>query len=44
MISHHDIAIFEQYADRIYEFVPQASGAVKVRLVKTGPVERDTEA
>lgn len=32
MISHHDAAIFERYADRIYEFVPDGSGAVEVRL------------
>ena len=29
MISHHDVDSFAQYADKIYEFVPQAEG-VKV--------------
>jgi hypothetical protein len=30
MISHHDTAIFERYADRIYRFVPAGEGAVRV--------------
>ncbi len=36
MISHHDVALFDQYADRIYEFKPQPDGAVQVqeRLVR----------
>ncbi len=33
MISHHDVAIFEQYADRIYQCVPVGNGRVEVRLV-----------
>ena len=31
MISHHDVALFERYADKIYEFQPQTDGAVEVR-------------
>ena len=41
MISHHDRAIFERYADRIYEFVPNANGAVQVHLVSSRPGEPD---
>ena len=26
MISHHDVSIFEQYADRIYRFTPTPDG------------------
>ena len=33
MISHHDIAVFEQYADKIFQFVPTTVGAVSVREV-----------
>lgn len=44
MISHHDVSIFERYADRIYEFVPDGNGAVEVRLFESQPVERDREA
>ena len=29
MISHHDIAVFEQYADKIFQFVPTGGGAVQ---------------
>ena len=32
MISHHDVATFERYADRIYEFMPTSDG-VSVRQV-----------
>lgn len=31
MISHHDVALFDQYADKIYEFQPQPDGGVEVR-------------
>lgn len=41
MISHHDSAIFERYADRIYEFIPDGKGAVNVRLVDSRPCEAD---
>ncbi len=43
MISHHDIALFEQYADRIYQFVPAADGRVDVRLIAAAPAEADAE-
>jgi hypothetical protein len=41
MISHHDVSIFERYADRIYEFVPDGKGAVEVRRHESGPGEAD---
>lgn len=30
LISHHDIELFEDYADKVYRFEPQADGTVKV--------------
>ncbi len=33
MISHHDVMIFEQYAEKIYQFVPVRNGAVEVRQI-----------
>jgi ABC-type glutathione transport system ATPase component len=33
MISHHDVAVFERYADKIYQFVPVGDGAVQVREI-----------
>jgi DNA repair exonuclease SbcCD ATPase subunit len=33
MISHHDVALFERYADRIFEFIPGPPGTVTVREV-----------
>jgi DNA repair exonuclease SbcCD ATPase subunit len=35
MISHHDVAMFEQYADRIYQFQPQPDGSVQVELLQS---------
>ena len=40
MISHHDISAFEQYADKIYQFVPSTDG-VRVREWLSGPSLRD---
>ena len=40
MISHHDIGLFEKYADRIYEFRPTADG-VQVEQVDRAPFEPD---
>jgi hypothetical protein len=36
LISHHDDSAFEQYADKIYQFLPTADG-VKVSLRVTSP-------
>lgn len=30
MISHHDLSVFEQYADKVYRFVPLMGGVVEV--------------
>jgi ABC-type glutathione transport system ATPase component len=30
MISHHDLCVFEQYADKVYRFVPRLGGVVDV--------------
>lgn len=43
MISHHDVALFDQYADKIYEFKPQADGSVKVEERMTRPGVEDTD-
>jgi ABC-type glutathione transport system ATPase component len=44
MISHHDVALFERYADRIYQFTPDGQGGVSVRLYNAPPAEADEEA
>lgn len=41
MISHHDVAIFERYADKIYQFLPKGDGAVEVREISPPPNELD---
>lgn len=41
MISHHDISIFEQYADKLIQLVPTADG-VEVRERTIAPVESDS--
>lgn len=33
VISHHDIAVFERYADKIYQFLPVGEGTVEVREI-----------
>lgn len=43
MISHHDLSVFEQYADKIYEFVPLMGGVVEVREVSKPAGELDGE-
>lgn len=30
LISHHDISVFREYADKVYQFHPQPDGTVKV--------------
>jgi hypothetical protein len=40
LISHHDVSAFEQYADKIYQFIPTVDGVhVKERAV--GPLSPD---
>jgi len=41
MISHHDLALFEQYADKVYQFVPLLGGVVEAREVSKAPAEAD---
>jgi DNA repair exonuclease SbcCD ATPase subunit len=40
MVSHHDLMIFERYADRIYQFQPTGDGSVEVQLGGSTPAER----
>lgn len=40
MISHHDLGIFERYADRIYRFTPSSEG-VKVECAMAPPDAAD---
>jgi ABC-type glutathione transport system ATPase component len=44
MISHHDVAIFEQHADRILRLEPSPAGGVEVRVVSPPPTVRDGDA
>ena len=41
MISHHEVGLFERYADRIYQFSLDATGGVVVRQICTAPLELD---
>jgi ABC-type branched-subunit amino acid transport system ATPase component len=43
MISHHDVALFERYADRIYQFEPDGERGVSVRLIADKPAELDAQ-
>ena len=43
MISHHDVALFEQYADRIYEFHSVGAGEVEVRQRCSESAQPDAE-
>ncbi|MBL9122643.1 MAG: DNA repair protein [Planctomycetaceae bacterium] len=43
MISHHDVSLFERYADRIYQFGLNAEGEVQVRQLSLSAHEPDTE-
>jgi ABC-type glutathione transport system ATPase component len=41
MISHHDLGIFERYADRVYRFTPSSDG-VKVECAASPPQSEDS--
>lgn len=43
MISHHDVELFERYADRIYQFCPGPGGDVEVRLRADNPADPDRD-
>jgi hypothetical protein len=40
LISHHDLSAFEQYADKIYQFIPTIDG-VQVKERVAGPLNPD---
>lgn len=42
MISHHDIGLFEKYADKVYRLNPSREG-VEINEVNAAPVEGDQE-
>ncbi|MEQ8820763.1 MAG: DNA repair protein [Sumerlaeia bacterium] len=44
MISHHDDAVFSQYADKIYRFTPRSAGGVSVKEVRREARNPDEEA
>ncbi len=44
MISHHDVALFERYADKIYRFTPLMGGTVAVSEVAKPPGVADGPA
>lgn len=41
MISHHDLSVFEKYADKIYRFVPFMGGVVDVTEVSKPSANQD---
>lgn len=41
MISHHDLERFDRYAERIYRFVPEKDGVVRVERAHAAPGEPD---
>ena len=41
MISHHDVALFERYAERIFQLSPRGDGSVEVRQVFEAARELD---
>jgi ABC-type glutathione transport system ATPase component len=43
LISHHDVALFERYADRIYEFRMVGDGSVEVSLHGAAAPEADCD-
>ena len=41
MISHHEVEIFEKYADKVYCVAPMMGGVVQVREVGKRAAEED---
>ena len=41
MISHHEVALFERYADRIFQLSPHGDGTVEVRQVFEAAANQD---
>jgi DNA repair exonuclease SbcCD ATPase subunit len=44
MISHHDLSMFEQFADKVYRFVPLLGGVVEVTQVLKSANTQDPTA
>jgi len=44
MISHHDIALFERYADRIYQLSLDREGEVQAKLHESAPEVSDEDS
>lgn len=44
LISHHDRSVFERFADRVYEFIPQPDGTVRVEESDPSPTQDDGPA
>jgi DNA repair exonuclease SbcCD ATPase subunit len=44
MISHHDLSVFEQFADKVYRFVPLLGGVVEVSQVLKSAADEDPES
>jgi hypothetical protein len=44
MISHHDLSVFEQFADKVYRFVPLLGGVVEVSQVSKSAADEDPES
>ena len=43
MISHHDVSIFENYANKIYSLAPDGQGSVSIQLWCPKAVEQDAQ-
>ena len=43
LISHHDVAIFERYADKIYRFIPMMGDVVQIQEISQPAVTEDRE-
>lgn len=43
MISHHDVGLFERYADRIYQLSLDGSGAIQARQLQQAADEPDAD-
>lgn len=41
MVSHHDLALFEEHADRVFELTPCQGEGVRVAPREPGPLEAD---
>jgi DNA repair exonuclease SbcCD ATPase subunit len=44
MISHHDLSVFERFADKVYRFIPLSGGVVEVSQVSKSAADQDPES